>query len=265
MSPGPTVLSYGGGVNSTALLIGLLERGEPLDLALWADTGGEWDETYSYIEEVTLWAKDRGVDLIRVSNAARVGFPHASLENECINNSTLPSLAFGFRGCSHKWKVQPMDRFLKAWEPAKAAWAEGEKVTRLIGIDADESHRSQALCDEIHARWIYRRPLVEWDWGREECFEAIKRAGLPEPRKSACWFCPAMRKKEVLSLSRDRPDLFKRAVEMENNARDSGGLKSVRGLGRNYSWEELVKADKAQGKLFPETVEISCGCFDGEE
>ena len=45
---GPKVLAYGIGVDSTALLIELVARGEPPDLVLTADTGSEKPETYEY-------------------------------------------------------------------------------------------------------------------------------------------------------------------------------------------------------------------------
>lgn len=35
------VASFGGGTNSTAMLIGMWERGENVDLILFADTGGD--------------------------------------------------------------------------------------------------------------------------------------------------------------------------------------------------------------------------------
>jgi hypothetical protein len=48
---------------------------------------------------------------------------------------------------------------------------------------------------------------------------------------------------------------------MERNAE----LDTVAGLGRSFSWEAFLKADEAQGKLFPEVIETSCLCWDGEE
>lgn len=44
------VASYGGGVNSTAMLIGMQERGEIPNLIMFADTGGEKPETYAYLQ-----------------------------------------------------------------------------------------------------------------------------------------------------------------------------------------------------------------------
>lgn len=59
---------------------------------------------------------------------------------------------------------------------------------------------------------------------------------------------------------RPYPDLAKRAVEMERNA----DLDTVKGLGRAFSWETFLRADAAQGRLFPEVIETDCMCFDGE-
>lgn len=41
------------------------------------------------------------------------------------------------------------------------------------------------------------------------------RAGLPEPPRSACWFCPFNSGRRWSELRRDRPELFERAVELE--------------------------------------------------
>ena len=45
-----------------------------------------------------------------------------------------------------------------------------------------------------------------------------------------------MKKQEILSLKENYPDLFDRAVALEENALPY--LKTVKGLGRSYSWKE---------------------------
>ena len=256
-------LSFGGGVNSTALLCGLWERyGRLPEIVLFADTGGEFLGTYNHVREMRDWVEVRGGRFEIVSNADPEGerHGHKSLEDECHRNKTLPSLAFGFKGCSAKWKRQPMDRFLRELPEVKEYWRTLQPVVRLIGIDADEAHRSANL--DGGNKWQFERPLVDWDWGREECIEAIKRQGLEVPGKSACWFCPAMKKREVLELARLHPQLFERALKMEKIAKP--GLKSTtKGLGRRWSWGELVEADRRQLRLFPESPEIACMCDDG--
>ena len=47
----PILLSYGGGINSTALLLEWVKQGKQLDLVIFADTGSEMPETYNFIEK----------------------------------------------------------------------------------------------------------------------------------------------------------------------------------------------------------------------
>jgi hypothetical protein len=63
-----------------------------------------------------------------------------------------------------------------------------------------------------------------------------------------------------LQLAKTHPDLIERALAMEENAKES--FTSIKGLGRNYSWKELIAADNAQMKMF--VSEVPCECYDGE-
>ena len=55
------IVSYGGGANSTALLIGLHQHRIPVDLILFADTGAEHPHTYAYLNIMDRWLKERGM------------------------------------------------------------------------------------------------------------------------------------------------------------------------------------------------------------
>lgn len=66
------ILSYGGGTNSTALLLGLYERHIPIDLILFADTGAEHPHTYRHIEDMQKWLAEHGLpDITVVKNVDR--------------------------------------------------------------------------------------------------------------------------------------------------------------------------------------------------
>ena len=137
----------------------------------------------------------------------------------------------------------------------------GGRVNKYIGYDADEPHRANRVLDEkITNKFNMQYPLVEWNMGRDECIESIKKAGLPLPGKSACFFCPSSKPREILQLNKTHPDLIIRALAMEENAKAS--FTAIKGLGRNYSWKELIDADDAQMKMF--TTEVPCECYDGD-
>lgn len=257
-------VAFGGGTNSTAMLCGFLERGIKPDLILFADTGGELPETYEHVLEMDTQCRiwwGVGIETVRKNFQGEF----EGLEKNCIRKKMLPSLAYGRKACSMKYKIQPQTQFIKKWMDAR-----GEKeIIRCIGYDAGESHRAldKEYEDMAKGRIAYNTfPLVEWGWRRQECIEAIARHGLTQPGKSACWFCPAMKRGEILRLKRERPDLFARALKMESNAI----LKSPgRGLGgQSLRWENVDANDDAQGKLWDYLDEndespIPCGCYDG--
>ena len=43
------IVSWGGGTNSTAMIIALYRQNVPIDIILFADTGGEQPYTYEYM------------------------------------------------------------------------------------------------------------------------------------------------------------------------------------------------------------------------
>ncbi len=236
------VASFGGGVNSTAMLIGMVERGEKCDLILFADTGGEKPHTYEHVERFSKWLKFVGMpEIIVVSRPKDI----ETLESDCLKRKALPGLAYGFKSCSDHFKMRPQRDYLKAngFIPTQ----------QLIGFDAGEAHRAK----DIEGN---RYPLIEWNWGREECAAACARIQMTV-QKSACFFCPSSKKHEIFQLRRQYPDLAKRAVEMEKNAE----LTLIKGLGRAFAWGDLYEADDRQAKMFPETlIQQECMCYDGD-
>jgi hypothetical protein len=223
------------GVDSTALLVGMKERGLVPDLILFADVGSEKPATYAYLPVIDRWlrqVKFPPVTVVRYQPRDFKNWPeYHTLEENCLTNGTLPSMAFGYGACSQKWKAAPQDRFLKGWRPALAAWLSGGRVTTAIGYDCsprDKVRRTYA--DRATKRqhlYTYWYPLHEWGWAREECASAIRRSGLSVPPKSACFFCPATKPEELHELP---PEHLKRIVLME--ARAKPRLRTVEGLWR---------------------------------
>jgi hypothetical protein len=240
------IVSYGAGTNSTAMIVEMLRRGEPCDAIVFADTGGERPETYDYVAMFSAWLVAHGYPaIVTVQNDGM----HRTLENECLTNKRLPSVVFGYKSCSDKYKRRPFAKWLKAQE-----WPMAD-VTVCIGFDAAEPHRADrgAASDDPYDK---RYPLIEWDMGREECIDTIRGAGLPLPGKSSCFFCPNSKAHEILSLPQP---LLDRALRIEANAE----LTAMKGLGRGWKWADLIRADRAQMDLFTCHAEMPCGCFDG--
>jgi len=240
------VVAYGGGVNSTAMLVEMHKRGIMPGVILFSDTGGERPETYAAVQTVSDWCVAHGMPAIAICKhhgGREIG--DESLEAECLRSKRLPSIAYGFKSCSEKWKQRPFEAWLKA--------SGVTEYRKAIGFDAGEERRAASNDDH----WY---PLIEWNLWREDCETICRSEGLPTA-KSSCFFCPSMKKHEIFALKKKYPDLAARALAMEAQAE----LITVKGLGRNYAWRELLKNDEDQLKLFSDagTPEIPCGCYDG--
>ncbi len=230
----PLVVAYGLGVDSTALLVGLHALGDRPDLILFADTGNEKQETYDYLPVMNAWLKRVGLPEVIVVRRTVKDFkhwpPYHGLGENCLTNGTLPSLAFGFKSCSLKWKVWPQDKYCSTWPPAVRSWRAGVQVRKMIGYDAgpaDMRRHSAAKFAEDH-RYAYEYPLIQWGWDREKCKQAIREAGLPVPPKSACYFCPATQPEELHEFKK----LYLRYIVVME-ARAAPRLEKIQGLWRN--------------------------------
>lgn len=236
------VLLLFGGLSSCSLFGGNSGSGLIASSYLSEDadiTGAEHPHTYQFIEIINQWLAEHGMPQITVVQYVDRYGNRLSLETECLRSHTLPSIAYGHKRCSQKHKIAPQEKFCNHYAPCREVWQRGEKVNRYIGYDAGEVKRYEhsRKYNEADKKYHNRYPLIEeWGWNRDDCIREIKAAGLPQPGKSSCFFCPSMKKQEILYLKEHYPDLFNRAATLEENAMPY--LKTVKGLGRSYSWKE---------------------------
>ncbi|EQD58235.1 hypothetical protein B1A_10886, partial [mine drainage metagenome] len=193
------------------MLVALHEADLKPDVITFADTGGEKPETLSHVEAMCVVLKSWGwptINVCRKSPLATTGYH--DLYGNCFANQTLPSLAFGMKSCSIKWKQIPQDQFLKGVTsgpnagPPHPLWARalaaGERIVKLIGYDCGRAdlRRSKNL-KTADSEFDYVYPLQIIGWTRRECVRAITQALGPAlvPIKSACFFCPASKRWEL--------------------------------------------------------------------
>lgn len=243
------IAAYGAGTDSTGMIIEMLARGEKLDYISFANTEAEKPHTYEFIDIFNEWLrKNYGIGITVVKYKSM----YASLEDNCLRMNALPSIAYGRKTCSEKWKIRPQDRFFNNQPDCRNEWKAGRKIIKCIGYDMDEQHRAKPY---VHEKYEYRYPLIEWGMEREDCIEVIRKAGLPLPGKSACFFCPSTTLPELYDLRDRYPDLLDRALAMEKNAE----LTSVKGLGRRFNWGEHLAGVPVNPRDMPE----KCGnCID---
>jgi len=253
------IVNFGGGVDSSAIIVELAalylagdDTARP-DLVVFADTGDELPEVYENVRRIARFVEETfDLELVIVSRPnnipGRVGYK--SLSENCITNETLPSEAFGRGACSSKWKYEAIDAFLYGRKrPLRAGWLElngfTDKAIKCIGYDATETvsgKRAKNAKIAEDAQSFYRYPLVEWGYSRELCKDAIARAGLPIPQKSACFMCPNQTPEELVVMSTKHRGLFLRALAIEEIAR-----RGKHGLRIEGMWRRTRKIDNRPG------------------
>ena len=262
MNQTPIVVAYGGGTNSVAMLCGFRERNIKPDLIVFADTGGELPHTYDHIKmmsQKTIEWWGIPIEIVHKTYQKQ----QTTLETDCLRNKTLPSLAYGRKACSMKYKIDPQKKYMIKWMDAKGL----TEVISSVGYDAGEGHRAHNIeaksygKGRVETMWY---PLIQWMWRRPDCVAAIKRHGLPRVGKSSCFFCPSMKLGEIVRLRKDYPDYFERAIKLEQNMNVKG---RIEGLHFGVKWSDIVAADDEQMKMFEwldenDPAKVPCGCFE---
>lgn len=244
----PWGINFGGGVDSTAVIILCAVAGFRPDWILFADTGSEMPGTLNHVVKMQEWMKLNTTDWpeITVVKWIRKDGTFEPLHDNCLRTGHLPSKAYGYAGCTSKWKIYPMDKWRKANGFQQGAFA--------VGYNASEHRRIKTACQRgDNPNFTAWYPLVAWGVTRDVCEQIVKEAGFVVG-KSSCFMCPNMRQNEWKDLKDKHPVLFETAALIEERAFMNGNY--GRGGGG------LFKGSLAN--IENETLEDRChhgGCF----
>jgi hypothetical protein len=287
---------YGAGVDSTALLVALKLADLRPDIITFADLASEKPETMAHLDRMqSILARWGWPPITMCRKRTLPGTGYDDLYGNCIANETLPSLAFGMRSCSIKWKQKAQDQAIKGCKSGPNAsaphpiWMEaqrrGERIVKLIGYDcsAADIRRSKKL-PTADTDFDFLYPLQLLGWIRQDCINIITAVLGADyvPIKSACFFCPASKTWELFWLAAHHPDLLERALFLERNAltgrhsrfdeiqfgatweemvRDADRFPSTNttvGLGRSFSWNQWARVNSVVDEAF----RVRCGETD---
>lgn len=228
-------LAYGLGVDSTAIIVGFVQRGIRPDFILFADVGAEKASTYAYLPIIQKYLARHHFPPVTVVRYQPRFSPYTTIEGNMVMNGTLPGATFNRGSCTDKWKIKPQMK----WEKENVRG----RITKVIGFEAGEEYRQLRANDKVHSghsdRYNYLYPLIEWGWNRDECKARIEEAGLPVSPKSSCIFCPNLKPDELHDLS---PDELGRIVRIEVVAEPYN--RKVEGL-----WRRSRKSDGRPGSI----------------
>ena len=225
-------LSYGGGVNSTAMLLLLHDESQQFE-SIYIDHGCDWPETREYVRR---FAEKYPITILTPQVQG-----YNNLYEYADHYKMIPSRRK--RWCSDKFKVSVINQYVK------------KPCFSLIGFSIDESHRAKIQYEDgIENRF----PLIEREIDRNECIEIIKKHGLPMPIKSGCWFYPYQRIEQWKKLRRQHPDLYCRAKHLEDQE-----IEARRKIGKGPLYlqkKPLDKVVKESEEVLFEEMKPPCHC-----
>ena len=250
-------VSYGGGVQSTCLLVLAAQRQIDFPVLLFANVGDDSEDpaTLDYLHRYAMpYAAAHGIELHELHRTRRDGSvetPYGRLTREGSRSLPIPvrmsSGAPGTRSCTADFKIKVVGRWLKAHGAS-----EQNPATIGIGISLDEIHRVNNRRAMPYERPVY--PLLDHipPLRRVDCQRIIAAAGLPIPPKSACFFCPLRRPSAFAEMRRDRPELFARVCALED-------LLNVRraALGKDAVW--LTRFNRPLVEAIPQAQNVLPG------
>ena len=217
------ICGISGGKDSSALAVYLRDKVPGIEY-FFCDTGAELPETYEYLTRLEVIL---GKPIVRL-NAHR-GFDHWFE----VFRGTLPSPQM--RWCTKNMKIKPIED-----------WIGEVSALSYVAIRADESNRKGYISTKPNIRT--RFPFIEDGIDRDSVTRILEDAGIGLPAyyewrtRSGCYFCFYQRKAEWIGLAERHPELFERAVAIEQKVlRDAGldgdadfGSRAMRG--RQYTW-----------------------------
>lgn len=241
------VFSFGGGVQSVACLV-LAAQGQ-LDYQhfVFCNVGEDSENpaTLAYYRDYALpYAQSHALNLFELRYIRRDGEEDTILKRLTRPGSRsigipvrMSNGAPGRRSCTVDFKIKQVDR----WLCRAGAVSSGARVG--LGISFDEWQRVRYPLTDPETPWKQREyPLVDRRIDRAQCLEIIRRAGLPIPPKSSCWFCPYHSLRVWQEMRQSQPELFQQAVDLETVINDR---RASLGRDRVYFSSKLKPLDQA--------------------
>ena len=185
------IVSLSGGKDSTAMLLMMLERNEPIHSVVWFDTGWEFPEMYPHIEKLE---KYTGLEVKRLK---------------------------------YHREFDEMMRTYNRWPAPMMRWCTGSKrdtikkygkqisnFVHCIGFASDEQKRTDSKSVSTNTRF----PLIEYDVTEEKALQYCKQHGFDWDGlydvfdRVSCFCCPLGGIRDARKLRKNYPKLWEKVL-----------------------------------------------------
>lgn len=199
------VVSFSGGKDSTAMLLGMIERNMPIDIILYCDTSVEFPAITEHVNKVEHFIKRR---ITRLENDK--SFEYLLLHHPVKQPEPLPPKSgYSFpsphcRWCTSKLKTQLINSYL-------SNLPKSYNIIQYIGIAYDEQKRIKQHC----------YPLVDWHMTEKDCLNYCYASGFDFGGiyeifdRVSCWCCPLQSLNNLRALRKHFPELWAKILDWQ--------------------------------------------------
>lgn len=247
------IASFSGGKDSTAMVLHLIELGEPLDEVVFCDTTMEFPAMLRHVEKVKKVVEGAGIKFTTL-RAERdfeyyltsVDVPNRKPTSEHFGTPGYGWPSFRIRWCTKYLKVEVINKHIEALR-------EQHEVIQYIGLAADEDYRLER---ENNQNPSHRHPLRAWGWDEARALEycyahGYEWEGLYELFRNektgrsrvSCWCCPLQDYDGLRKLRAHFPELWQRLQALDQNQWQSYAHGySVKDFDRRFQLEDALTA-----------------------
>lgn len=217
------IVNFSGGKDSTAMLLMMLEKGMQIDEILFCDTGLEFPQMYTHINDVEKYI---GRKITRLKSDKDYEY---YLKDHILTKGKRKGVkGYGYptmrvRWCTARLKLDIIQRHLRVYKK------EGFILKHYIGIAFDEARR----CKE------HFYPLVDWGITEEKALQYCYSKGFTWSglynnfKRVSCYCCPLQPLSELRTLYSKYPELWLQMKELDKRTTSSFKL--------DYTLDELEK------------------------
>ncbi|MCD4680674.1 MAG: hypothetical protein K8S00_09840 [Bacteroidales bacterium] len=256
------IVSYGGGTQSTAMILMSLEGYKGLErpsFGVYADVGAEPEFINKYVDYFIAYVKARyDFDIHRIKHKEGleshiINKPEVSRNGNFYQSSTPPfytlsengKIGMLMRQCTADYKINPLKKLINS------KLKKGEVYRMWIGISFDERFRMKI---SNYKKRINYYPLVDLFIRRSDSLEYIKKLGVKAPQRSSCYFCPFH--SDRYWLKEYHPIEFNRACNFEQKVQNN--IKTTDKIylhSKCKPLRETIFNNENQLNMFPELID----------
>ena len=232
------IVSFSGGKDSTAMLLMMLEKNEPIHSIIFCDTGWEFPQMLDHIDRVEKYV---GMEIIRVKPTEDFVYLLFDKKIKPRLEKNKGRLGYGWPSPMRRWctdrKVKGIDRYIKTVSDPLVS----------IGMAYDEFSRLHSKSAQAK-KYQIRYPLVEYQVTEHEALEYCYQKGFDwdglytKFKRVSCFCCPMQGLQELRNLRKYYPELWSQMLEWDAKKPEHNpgfrGYKTVHDLENRFEYED---------------------------